>query len=87
MHPTQVFSLLPETFDCSGGELFHKVHTVILRRISGGRSHGRSLATSVALLASVVTVGLRARTAAKNTPHWRTVPFRNYGDRLSKEYL
>jgi hypothetical protein len=40
---------MPETFDCCGGKFFHKLHTVILRRVSEVSSHGRPITKSVGL--------------------------------------
>jgi hypothetical protein len=75
MHPTQEFVLLPETFDCSGGEFFHKLRTVILRSISGGSSHGRSLGESVVLFGKHRKVVLNAEKPLSEAPlDWRTDP-------------
>jgi hypothetical protein len=38
-----------ETFDCCGGKFFHKLHPIILRRMSEGSSHGRPITKSVGL--------------------------------------
>jgi hypothetical protein len=75
MYSKQEFTLLPETFDCSGGEFFHKLHTVILRSISGGSSHGRSLGESVVLFGKHRKVVLRAEKPLSEAPlDWRTGP-------------
>jgi hypothetical protein len=79
MHPTQECVLLPETFDCSGGEFFHKPHTVILRSILGARSHGRSLAKSVVLFGEHRKVVWRAEMPLSDAPLDGGLAPRNYG--------
>jgi len=79
MHPTQECVLLPETFDCPGGEFFHKPHTVILRSILGARSHGRSLAKSVVLFGEHRKVVWRAEMPLSDAPLDGGLAPRNYG--------